>query len=311
MLIKLEEVIKHIKPDIVLVYGDTNSTLAGALASVKHHIPVGHVEAGYRSFDMSMPEEINRIITDSISQLLFAFTEGSVRNLLREGVNREKIIFSGNLKVETVLRNISKARQSTILEKIDVKPGEYALLTIHRQENADYIMRIKKIFLGLVKSPLPIIFPVHPRTKKVILNSKEILSTLKKTTIMLIEPLPYLDFLKLESEASFILTDSGGVQVEALVLNKPCITLRYNTEHIETIEAGCNVLVGTEQERIEKEIVNAMKKSKSNLNFALPPRWDINVSERIVDGIETKIGEAKEELAVKNKFSNLTVGYKE
>lgn len=245
MMIGIERILFDEKPDIVLVEGDTNTVLAGALASVKVGVSLGHVEAGLRSFDRSMPEEINRIVADHISDILFAPTEVAKRNLLREGIPEEKIHVTGNTIVDAVYQNLKLA------ETINVQfaDDDYFLVTVHRQENTDNPMRLRNIIEGLklVREyfNMPIIYPIHPRTLKRI---KEY--GIDVEGLNLIEPLDYLSFLKLESKAKLIFTDSGGVQEEACILRVPCVTLRYNTERPETLEVGANVLAGTEPKEI-------------------------------------------------------------
>jgi UDP-N-acetylglucosamine 2-epimerase (non-hydrolysing) len=245
MMIGIERVLLDEKPDIVLVEGDTNTVLAGALASVKVGVTLGHVEAGLRSFDRSMPEEINRIVADHVSDILFAPTEVAKRNLLREGIPEEKIFVTGNTIVDAVYQNLKLAETVNVPFADD----DYFLVTVHRQENTDNPMRLRNIIEGLklVKEYFntPIIYPIHPRTLKRI---KEY--DIDVEGLNLIEPLDYLSFLKLESKAKLIFTDSGGVQEEACILRVPCITLRYNTERPETLEVGANVLAGTEPKEI-------------------------------------------------------------
>lgn len=289
MLAKLGETIAEESPDLVLVYGDTNSTLAGALASVKLLIPAGHVEAGYRSFDMTMPEEINRIVADRICQLHFAPTETAVKNLKNEGVNIDGIFLSGDIMAETLLKSLERANGSEVLKKLGLEPGSYIVMTLHRQENTDDPERLEKIFTGLASTPLPILFPCHPRTEKRLSDYK----TLRKASydpekLIIIKPLPYLDFIKLEIESAFVVTDSGGVQEESLVLGKPCVTLRYNTERVETIEAGINELTGANPELISNALKRAHSKADKKLKPRVPLHWDTLVSRRIVDTIESK-----------------------
>jgi UDP-N-acetylglucosamine 2-epimerase (non-hydrolysing) len=245
MMIGIERVLLDEKPDIVLVEGDTNTVLAGALASVKVGVTLGHVEAGLRSFDRSMPEEINRIVADHVSDLLFAPTEIAKRNLLREGIPEEKIHVTGNTIVDAVYQNLKLAETVNIPFADD----DYFLVTVHRQENTDNPMRLRNIIEGLklVREyfNMPIIYPIHPRTLKRIKEYDVDVEGLN-----LIEPLDYLSFLKLESKAKLIFTDSGGVQEEACILRVPCVTLRYNTERPETLEVGANVLAGTEPKEI-------------------------------------------------------------
>jgi len=250
MMMGIERVLMSEKPSIALVEGDTNSVLAGALAAVKVGIPVGHVEAGLRSFDRNMPEEINRIVADHVSELLFAPTEIAKGNLLREGIPEERIFVTGNTIVDAVLQNLAIAEKETwTLESLGLDCDDYFLATIHRQENTDNPVRFKGIIEGLklVREyfDIPVIYPVHPRARERIETYK-----LGMEGLNLIEPLDYLSFLKLESKAKMIFTDSGGVQEEACILRVPCVTLRYNTERPETIHVGANILAGTEPRKI-------------------------------------------------------------
>jgi UDP-N-acetylglucosamine 2-epimerase (non-hydrolysing) len=253
MLKKVEEVLSKEKPDLVLVYGDTNSTLAGALSAAKLHIKIGHVEAGLRSFDKRMPEEINRIVTDHISDLLFAPTKTAVKNLYNEGI-QDGVYLTGDVMYDTLLYSIEVAeKKSQILDTLEIKPKEYLLATIHREENRNE-KNLKKIFNALLESGELIVFPAHPGTLK-LLKVSGLYNDLKKSKgILLIKPVGYLDMLVLEKNAKKIITDSGGVQKEAYFLKVPCITLRDRTEWMETVEDGWNVLVGTEKERILKAI---------------------------------------------------------
>lgn len=302
MLAKLGETIAEEAPDLVLIYGDTNSTLAGALAAVKLLIPSAHVEAGYRSFDMTMPEEINRIVADRVCQLHFAPTQTAVENLKKEGIEESKIFLVGDIMAETLLKNIEKAKKSDILKKLGLNPGSYVLMTLHRQENTDDPQRLERIFTGLASTPLPIVFPCHPRTEKRLADFK----TLEKAKydaekLIIIKPLPYLDFIKLEMDSAFVVTDSGGVQEESLVLGKPCVTLRYNTERVETIEAGINELAGADPELISAALERAYEKAKNKVRFKVPVNWDDSVSKRIVDAIEEN-SDVKKLLAVPQSF---------
>ena len=251
MLIGIEKVLLKEKPDIVLVEGDTNTVLAGALAAAKLNIKIGHVEAGLRSHDRSMPEEINRILADHVSDYLFAPTEKAKGNLLREGIEEDKIFVTGNTIVDAIYQNLGIAkRKVNILDKLNLSSGEYFLITLHRQENVDINERLKGILdsLELVyrKFSLPMIYPIHPRTKKRI---REFGLEVPEGT-ELIEPPGFLEFLQLEANARLVLTDSGGVQEETCILKIPCVTLRDNTERPETIEVGSNVLAGVNQNKI-------------------------------------------------------------
>lgn len=254
MIKRIEKVLMKEKPDLVLVYGDTNSTLAGALAAVKLHIKIAHVEAGLRSFDKRMPEEVNRVLTDHISDYLFAPTETAVKNLYNEGI-KEGIYLTGDVMYDALLYNIKIARKkSKILEELGLKPKEYLLATVHRAENTDNRERLESIIMAFIKSGEPIVFPAHPRTRKY-LKAYGLMEVITKAdNIILINPVGYLDMLVLEENAKKILTDSGGVQKEAYFLRVPCITLRERTEWVETIEDGWNTLVGTDKEKILKAI---------------------------------------------------------
>ena len=250
ILTSVEQVLQKEKPDVVLVEGDTNTVLAGALAATKLHIKVGHVEAGLRSYDRQMPEEINRVLTDHCSDYLFAPTETARRILLGEGIPDTKIFVTGNTIVDAVFQNLEIAKdRNNALNDLHLEPKNYFLVTAHRQENVDVKERFKGIISGLElvsdEFGLPVIYPIHPRARKMMNHFG-----LKANGIEFIEPLDYLSFLQLESKAKLVLTDSGGVQEETCILKIPCVTLRDNTERPETLEVGSNVLVGTEPERI-------------------------------------------------------------
>jgi UDP-GlcNAc3NAcA epimerase len=249
MLIRIEEVLLAEKPDWVLVYGDTNSTLAGALAAVKLHIPVAHVEAGLRSFNRKMPEEHNRILTDHCSDLLFCPTQTAVENLKREGIN-SGVHLVGDVMYDSVLYNIKLAeKNSNVLEMLNLTPKGYALATVHRSENTDNPTRLNSIFNALDKisqNGLPVVMPLHPRTRKNLDN----LGGHQLNDLNIIDPVSYLDMLILEKQAKIILTDSGGVQKEAYWFKVPCITLRNETEWVETVSSGWNIIAGADSERI-------------------------------------------------------------
>lgn len=242
MLIRLEETLLIERPDWVLVYGDTNSTLAGALAAVKLHIPVAHVEAGLRSFNRRMPEETNRVLTDHVSDLLFCPTQTAVDNLHREGIRRG-VYLVGDVMYDAVLEHLALAeRQSDILTRLGLDPGGYALATVHRPGNTDDPTRLQAILTALTQMEWPVIFPVHPRTRQRMAEFGLDLGRAGQNP-RLIDPVGYLDMLILEKHARLILTDSGGVQKEAFFLAVPCVTLREETEWVETVEAGWNRLV--------------------------------------------------------------------
>lgn len=253
MLEGIEKVLLKERPDIVVVFGDTNSTIAGVLAAVKLHIKTAHVEAGLRSFNRAMPEEINRVMTDHCSDVLFAPTDVAVKNLVNEGIV-SNVFLVGDIMYDSILRNMSIAeKKSAIIDDLDLKNESYSVLTLHRQENTDTVENLVRIINGLIRSNENIIFPIHPRTVKY-LKECSLMEKINGSNIRMIDPLGYLDFLLLMKNASKIITDSGGIQKEAYFMRKPCITLRNETEWIETVEDGWNILVGADEDRI----VNAL-----------------------------------------------------
>jgi UDP-GlcNAc3NAcA epimerase len=238
MLEAIEKVLMDSKPDAVLVYGDTNSTLAGALAAAKLNLPIAHVEAGLRSFNRTMPEEVNRVLTDHLSNWLFVPTDTAVRNLKKEGVDAKKIHKVGDVMYDVALAFGKKAREkSRILEQLELKSRSYILATIHRPENTDNPKRLRSVFEGLSKVELPVIVPLHPRTRAALAQHSV------TTRARIIDPVGYLDMLRLEQEAALIATDSGGVQKEAYFYRVPCVTLRDETEWVELVKAGWNRVV--------------------------------------------------------------------
>lgn len=283
-MVEIEKVLVKEKPDVTIVQGDTNTVLAGALASVKLHIPVAHVEAGLRSGDRRMPEEINRIVTDHVSDVLFAPTEKAKENLLREGIPEEWIYVVGNTVVDAVLQHAEIAeKKSKILEELDLNKGEYAVITAHRAENVDNKENLKKIVQIITSVPIRIVYPVHPRTEKR-LKAFGLWKKLEKAdNVILTKPLGYFDFLKLLENARFVLTDSGGIQEEAITLHVPCITLRYTTERPETVEAGGNILVGLEVERAKSVVERILndREFEGRMRNAPNPFGDGKAGERI------------------------------
>lgn len=260
MLIGIEDVLKRERPDVALVQGDTNTALAGALAAVKLQISVGHVEAGLRSYDRSMPEEINRLLADHCSDLLFAPTVKAKQILLGEGIPESRIYVTGNTVVDALYRNLRLAeKRSEVLNSLGLEKRKFFLVTVHRQENVDDKERFSKILEGLKlvheRFGFPIVYPVHPRAAK---RMREF--NLKPKGIRLIDPLDYLSFLLLESCARLVLTDSGGVQEETCILRVPCVTLRYNTERPETLEIGSNILAGAEPNAIVEKTEFMLKR---------------------------------------------------
>lgn len=249
MLIELEKVVIKEKPDLILIYGDTNSTLAGALVGAKLHIPVAHVEAGLRSFNRLMPEEINRILADQVSDFLLCPTETAVKNLRKEGVTRG-VYNTGDVMYDAVLYNLKIAeKKNEILEILGLNKKEYILCTIHRAENTDDKKRLSAIFKALADSNERIILPIHPRTKKFI-KEYDLMKGEAAKNIQIIEPVGYLDMLVLEKNAKLIATDSGGIQKEAFFMETPCLTLRDETEWVETLNDNNNILVGADYDAI-------------------------------------------------------------
>jgi len=284
MLIGIEKVLLKEEPDVVLVEGDTNTVLAGALAAVKLGIQVGHVEAGLRSYDRRMPEEINRVLADHCSDILFAPTEKSKQILLGEGIGEENVFVTGNTVVDAVFQNleISKGR-CEILDDLGISDHDYFLVTIHRQENVDYEERLRNIAQGLERVQkefgVDLIYPIHPRTRK----SLDYFG-IKLNGVRLVEPLDYLSFLYLESKARLVLTDSGGVQEETCIMKVPCVTLRDNTERPETLEVGSNVLAGTNPQ----EIVDKTKLMLDNHHSWENPFGDGKAGGKIVQVLRDK-----------------------
>ena len=260
MLERIEKLLLEENPDIVLVLGDTNTTLAGALAAAKANASVGHIEAGCRSFNRDMPEETNRIIVDHISDYLFAPDDQSAVHLKKEGIDKRKIFNVGSLAVDVILRNIKFAEKSKIIEKLGVERGKYILVTVHRSENTDNLSVIKDIAgaLETVSREMQVIFAVHPRTEKLI---KRNMINISKNIIMT-PPLSYLDFIKLAANSRFIMSDSGGIQEEAAVLNVPCIILRNETEWMRLVKLGKIILAGTKKESIIKEAMTFLVNDK-------------------------------------------------
>jgi len=284
-LIGIEQVLLKEQPDVVLVEGDTNTVLAGALAAAKLHIKVGHVEAGLRSYDRAMPEEINRVLTDHISDFCFAPTEQSRQTLLREGIEENKIFVTGNTIVDAVYQNLELARKkANVLERLGLKEKEYFLVTVHRQENVDNKDRFQGILSGLQQLEkeynIPVVYPIHPRSRK---KMEEF--GLSADNINLVDPQDLFGFLQLEQHAKVVLTDSGGVQEETCILGNPCVTLRDNTERPETIDVGSNVLAGTHPEDIIDAVSMMLHKERAGSN----PFGDGQSSTKIVDILEKSL----------------------
>lgn len=250
MMIQIEKIVEEEKPDVILVYGDTNSTLAGALVGSKLLIPVYHIEAGLRSYNKNMPEEQNRILTDHISKILFCPSKTAIMNLEKEGISKN-IYNTGDIMYDAVLYNsILAEKKSKILQKLDLTPKKYILSTIHRAENTNSKKRLTEIIKALNESEEQIILPIHPRT----IGYLKLYNLKVNNNVKIIEPVGYLDMLCLEKNAKKILTDSGGIQKEAYFLEIPCITMRDETEWVETVEYGWNILVGADKNKIKNAI---------------------------------------------------------
>jgi len=314
VLIEFEKVLLQEKPDLVIVVGDVNSTVACSLAAIKLHIPVAHVEAGLRSFDRRMPEEINRILTDAISDYLFTPSPDGDENLLKEGIPPEKIFLVGDIMVDSLLFNLEVAKKTDILKRLGLQKEsstddcplttDYCLLTLHRPSNVDNKETLSRILgaLAKVSSKIPILFPVHPRTRKQIeafgfqhyfidLTDNKLRITnngtyLTNNNIYLANPFGYLDFLNLMAHAKIVLTDSGGIQEETTVLDIPCITLRDTTERPITLSEGTNVLVKDDPERIVEEVEKIL--TGQGRKGSCPGIWDGHTAERIVNILAEK-----------------------
>jgi len=274
IMTRLEPVLLERKPDLVLVYGDVNSTVATALVCAKLEIRLGHVEAGLRSFDRSMPEEINRLVTDQLADLLFTPSPDGDENLRKEGIAAEKIFRVGNVMIDSLVRLLPAALETSR----DGLPDRYALVTLHRPANVDDSARLRGILESLleVNRDLAVIFPAHPRTRKRIADFG-----LQAGQLRVLDPLPYLDFLALQARATVVITDSGGIQEEATYLHVPCLTVRENTERPITVTMGTNVLVGRDAAKLRAELQKVLAGQAKK--GTVPPLWDGHTGERIAD----------------------------
>jgi len=287
VMLKFEEIIVREKPDLVLVVGDVNSTLACSLVATKLHIPVAHIEAGLRSFDRTMPEEINRQITDLLSDYLFTTSPEAEKNLINEGIDKDKIYYVGNVMIDTL--NKFRECASSVSLPSNVHFDKYALLTLHRPSNVDDKDTLNSILdaLDYIQKHLPIVFPIHPRTRKMFKTFNLEKRVNQMSNLILTEPLGYLQFIKLMMNAQLVLTDSGGIQEETTVLGVPCLTLRNNTERPITITSGTNILVGMESKAIIHQadiILNGDSKKGQ-----IPPLWDGKAAIRIIEILNTQL----------------------
>jgi UDP-N-acetylglucosamine 2-epimerase (non-hydrolysing) len=274
IMTRFEPVVLERDPDLVLVYGDVNSTVAAALVCAKLSVPVGHVEAGLRSFDRSMPEEINRLVTDQLADLLFTPSEDGDVNLLREGIAREKIHRVGNVMIDSLVRLLPEASRCST----NGFPKAYALVTLHRPSNVDDSEVLQKLLRSLleVSQQLAVVFPAHPRTRRRITEFG-----LQSDQLRLLDPLPYVEFLALLRNAQVVITDSGGIQEETTYLGVPCLTLRDNTERPVTVSMGTNILVGQDENKLRLEISKILNGQAKH--GTIPPLWDGHAGERIAD----------------------------
>jgi UDP-N-acetylglucosamine 2-epimerase (non-hydrolysing) len=280
-MLGLEPVLSEIAPDVVVVVGDVNSTLAGAMAAAKLELPLAHVEAGLRSFDRTMPEEINRVVADVLSDFLFAPSRDAIENLRQEGISPERIHFVGNVMIDSMLASLKRAESSQVLEVLDVCPNEYFVATVHRPANVDHpdhLASLVAIFLEVARLRRTVVV-AHPRTARRLAESGE-RQRLDAGGVQVIEPLGYLDFLKLMANATAMLTDSGGIQEESTVLGIPCITLRDRTERPITVAEGTNRITGLDQQAVLQAARDALQRRSPPVQ---PELWDGHASQRIVD----------------------------
>jgi UDP-N-acetylglucosamine 2-epimerase (non-hydrolysing) len=284
-MMEFERVIEETRPDWVVVVGDVNSTMAATLVASKMMTRVAHIEAGLRSRDRSMPEEINRLVTDTLADLLLTPSRDADANLLAEGIAPEKIRFVGNVMIDTLYKSLERARASRVLEKLGLQKGNYCAMTLHRPSNVDDRWKLEGIFTALdeIQQRLPIIFPVHPRTRARIeeFGLQEVIA--RQKNLILTEPMSYLDFLQLYSNSRLVLTDSGGIQEETTALRIPCLTLRHNTERPVTVTEGTNRVVGNDPEKIKREAISAL--DQPLMSGRVPELWDGQAARRIVDAL--------------------------
>jgi UDP-N-acetylglucosamine 2-epimerase (non-hydrolysing) len=289
VMIEFEQVVDNERPDLVVVVGDVNSTMACTLVAVKMDVPVAHVEAGLRSFDRDMPEEINRMVTDILAVMLLTHSPEAEENLVREGVDRSKIHFVGNVMIDSLHFYMSEAEKSTVHDDLSLQPSAYGLVTLHRPSNVDDPAQLASILdaLTTIGAECPLVFPVHPRTRKVIETNK---LEIHADRLRLLDPIGYLDFLKLMKYSSIILTDSGGIQEETTALEIPCVTIRDNTERPITIQIGTNVLAGADRDRIVEEALRMLRDGVKDCR--VPELWDGRAAERIVGVFERFFSDA-------------------
>jgi UDP-N-acetylglucosamine 2-epimerase (non-hydrolysing) len=295
IMTRLEKILLKKKPELVVVPGDTNSTLAGALTAVKLNVPIAHMEAGARSYDMKMPEEVNRRLTDHCSTLLFTSTENCTYNLLKEGIDPKEIHQTGDTMYDVLLQQLPKAEKTRILQRLNLKPKTYAILTVHRPENTDSPENLKNIVDAMANlRPLTVIFPAHPRTQKQLVKFNLYKRVRRQKHTKLVNPTSYHETLELTKHAILVLTDSGGVQKEAFWLRTPCVTIRENTEWIETVQLGANQLTKAntrEIVNIAKRIIDDRERMGRDLEKLPNPFGDGKASKRILEIIKSYLVE--------------------
>jgi UDP-N-acetylglucosamine 2-epimerase (non-hydrolysing) len=281
VIVAFEKVVLAEKPDLVIVVGDVNPTAACALVAAKLHIKLAHVEAGLRSFDRTMPEEINRLVTDALSDYLFVTEESGMKNLHKEGVAKEKVFFVGNTMIDTLLATMPKINKSKILSELALKKHDYCVITLHRPSNVDSRESLLEIIdiLKQISQQTAIVYPVHPRTRAMLEKHKLLNQVAALPNLQMISPLGYVHFMKLVKDSRFVLTDSGGIQEESTVLGVPCLTMRENTERPATIKVGTNKLVGRNGKKILSAVQAVLKSTKK---AGVPPFWDGKTAGRIV-----------------------------
>lgn len=280
MMVAIEPIVGDLRPDLVVVVGDVNSTLAATLVAAKAGVPVAHVEAGLRSFDRRMPEEINRIATDALATYLFATEEDGVANLRREGVGDDRIFLVGNVMIDTLTALLPRIHERRMAAEMGLKPGGYGVVTLHRPSNVDDEGMLDRWVSALerIGSNLPLVFPAHPRTAARLAGAG-LDRRLAQSGVRVIEPLPYVEFVSLVADSSLVLTDSGGIQEETTVLGIPCLTLRDSTERPVTVKLGTNSLVGADPEAALRAVEEAL--SGPPASYTVPPLWDGKAAQRI------------------------------
>jgi UDP-N-acetylglucosamine 2-epimerase (non-hydrolysing) len=289
IMVEYEKTALASKPDLVVVFGDVNSTMAAAIVAAKLWIQIAHVEAGLRSFDSQMPEEINRIVTDRLSNYLFVTEPSGLKNLKAEGVPDEKIFFAGNIMIDSLIASLDACQKSTVLTDLSLTPGNYVCMTLHRPSNVDNAERLRELLEMIIQiaKQIPIVFPCHPRTKKE-MTQLGMLDRVSGDRLKVIEPLGYLDFLRLQSSCKFVLTDSGGIQEETTYLKIPCITMRESTERPVTVDVGSNVLTGPYPDKVLEAVRQIL--SGKHKQGQIPELWDGKTAVRISATLKKVLG---------------------